>query len=349
MSTEGKYIYRDYRDTDRDFIISLLAQKRRDVEQYTFLKKKIWNWQYVLNPNQGNRSPILKVCERDGKVVGAIGLIPIKFMIDGEEHLTYWGLDLVVDEITRGGGVGTELLRQWRDYAPLTITFSIADIAFQLEQRLGWRPLSSVKEYIYITRPANMHWRELAKYVFCYSMATFSERADEEVVVSPVGEKIPVDYDELWKEFAYHHRFVVTRDRRYMEWRYVQHPFLNYIMFEARCANRLVGFLVLRISETSQFKLTVISEIMASKNKKVYNKLLDVAMVYSKNRKVHRIHCVTSDNVIIGCLKERGYYSYKYPPRFNVHQTYGTHYDKLYEQQDGWYITAGDSDNDYGL
>ncbi|MCP3914195.1 MAG: hypothetical protein GY711_01425 [bacterium] len=62
-------------------------------------------------------------------------------------------------------------------------------------------------------------------------------------------ERFPDEVDELFERCAQEHDAIVVRDRRMLDWRYVQHPEEAYHVVLARRAGMLVGYLVYRAGE----------------------------------------------------------------------------------------------------
>lgn len=77
----------------------------------------------------------------DGKVVGQLGLIPVKIWVDGREMAAQWACDLMVDNTIRQKGIGSLLLAVGMERDMITLGSNPSKLADLSMTKLGFKPL----------------------------------------------------------------------------------------------------------------------------------------------------------------------------------------------------------------
>ncbi len=101
----------EYKPEYKDDIIKLLGNRE--------YKKRIWDWQYFMNPytGEGLRMPVIL---DDDKVVGFCAAAPVKIKFKQKLMLAHWIVDLYVHLLYRGKNVGRRIYQLQKEY-PLSI------------------------------------------------------------------------------------------------------------------------------------------------------------------------------------------------------------------------------------
>ena len=90
----------DYKPEHKDGIIKLLGNRE--------YKKKIWDWQYFMNPYAGEGLRMAVILD-DDKVVGFCAASPVRIKFKQKLMLAHWIFDLYVHMLYRGKNVGRRL------------------------------------------------------------------------------------------------------------------------------------------------------------------------------------------------------------------------------------------------
>lgn len=121
-------------ESHKDFAAKMWPNKlRRRNEAYI-------RWKFK-GPLHGE-VPGFLVAVVDGKVVGQLGLIPVKLWVDGKELEAQWACDLMVDTSIRQKGIGSLLLTVGMERNMVTLGSNPSNLAEISMTRLGFKPLS---------------------------------------------------------------------------------------------------------------------------------------------------------------------------------------------------------------
>jgi hypothetical protein len=75
--------------------------------------------------------------------------------------------------------------------------------------------------------------------------------------------KLDERFDSFWQEALSLFPIMGLRDDAFMNWRYLQHPTRNYILYRAMKAGEMRGYIVLRKVELLNFNSAVIVDLLA--------------------------------------------------------------------------------------
>lgn len=84
----------------------------------------------------------------DGKVVGQLGLIPVKIWVDGREVNAQWACDLMVDNTIRQKGIGSLLLAVGMERNIITLGSNPSELADLSMTKLGFKSLQGPSSMI---------------------------------------------------------------------------------------------------------------------------------------------------------------------------------------------------------
>ena len=210
--------------------------------------RRRFEWQYLMNPYRSHfeRDERFNICtvSIDGKIVGCMGLWPMRAKFAGKATTLFWTLDFIVLKQSvnyrelRGRTLGEELLSKiMGDYpCPIVATgLSAASIRF---------------------------WKRLPNWQFCQGPKEFSLRFKQHYSIEkPFNNGIELrefrSIEELteilsFQEFLdkFHRPMVhgMIRTTCYLKWRYDSHPYHRYHYFAFFRAGTMVGLLVTRAS-----------------------------------------------------------------------------------------------------
>jgi hypothetical protein len=121
------------------------------------------------------------------------------------------------------------------------------------------------------------------------------ERFDDEVNV--FWGKIRNDYD-----------LAVSRDRKYLNWKYADHPQLTYSKYCIYKGDEMVGLLVFRIGRSPEIKIGVILELVALRNdENVIRAMLKYAELKLKAKGAVSLKCASSVPELNHVISKTGY------------------------------------------
>jgi N-acetylglutamate synthase-like GNAT family acetyltransferase len=203
-------------------------------------RERVWEWR-----RQGVESslPGFFVAVRDGAVIGAQGIQPIRMQVGDQHVVAACTLDYAVDSTARGGGLGTEL--KLRTTIPPTAELSISTTANAAAHRitralggdavgdagvtytLPLRTTAAIARRIAARAPALAPAAHLVgplgDLLLAGRRAAGPRRAPDGTDLGVVG-TFDAAFDRLWERMSPRYPVQVIRDARYLNWRYRSLP-----------------------------------------------------------------------------------------------------------------------------
>ncbi len=233
VARRDPFTIRSYRTGDEAAILRLFTTSF-GVER----EQSHWRWKYTTNPHGAGK--ISLALKSDGVLVAHYAGYPIPIWHHGQDFLALQVGDTMTDPAVRdtGRGKSSLLARTVRHFFSLHrdgtfgfyFGFNTGPIQRFCQWFLGGSRASAVR---FFARDLELapDWSRAGYRV---------ERVD---AVGPA-------WDRFFRRVAPSYGFLVRRDARYLDWRYLQCPDTRYVVLAARHWGRLVGWSVFRRKET---------------------------------------------------------------------------------------------------
>jgi hypothetical protein len=272
-------IYRGFHPGDEVLIKDLYTRvfkKKRSLPQ--------WQWEFMDTPEGSSN---IRVIEDDGKIIGHVALIPLRFQYFDREIIVGKSEDSSLRKEYRGRRLFGKLEHECFETAAekgFSISYSISRTAKEVHMKAGYHPLKAMQGYFIPLKPLLVtnevartlqisgFKKEVMKVVMRYLAQRFYNRskrrkAPESNLKIEKVERFDESLDELWRTFITQHKVItIKRSANYLNWRFVEKPDQDYGIYVARSDNKLVGYLItttvqrkedfhtdLRIGVTSDF------------------------------------------------------------------------------------------------
>jgi GNAT superfamily N-acetyltransferase len=324
-------------------------------DDYVLLSDRYLKWQFLDNPFNGTSDYTLKLFIKDGHILGQIGLIPVTVKMPGN-HTTSacYPVNLVVRPEMRSLGIGFFLLKDsMRDYGMFINPGSSAD-GEKVCKGLGMKPMGCLNRYVYILS------KEKARLIFNGDITTLNKFKNERHGKAALTEEslaFSLPSEDVFQAFGIDYfPYHVIRDREFLTWRYIHHPFFQY-RFIFSDDNK--GLLIYReeIEPATGIKVWRIIEFVAAQDncKNLLERIIDKAF----DSDVTMIDFICSFLAYDNAFKSEGFlsedvdaaggFAYLFQPldfrktgiRLLISDIENMNYD-----MNRWYITKGDSDQD---
>lgn len=292
------WFVRDYKKGDEQKINGLfnsIFHKNRSMDD--------WNWEFKENP-EGVK---LLVAVDNDNIVGHLGSLHRGIKIGQKNTLASLEVDgMTHPDYGRRGifiSLGKKLLSDSKKE-----DISIV-LGFPNEKALpGHRKLNCIELFSLnvMIRPVN--FQNIAKKMFSNrfirligeKMGKFTFRVlyrekkgkhDEDVTIKTVS-RFDERFDRFWEEVSSSHPIILTRNSRYLNWRYFECPEKRYQIFIAENKERVLAMVVMRVFERFGLKNGTIVDILAIQNHEtVVQSLLQKSMMHLKEKKVDLMAC----------------------------------------------------------
>ena len=217
--------------------------------------KVYYDWQFdnVFNSSQKNYAA-LGLFDKKDNIVGTIGLFRAPLNLFGRKADCVWLANLIVKEELRSVGYGYLLLKEGVAGCDIGVDHNINKNARPVFLAAGWRG-KDVSRYLCVLDKKKserlMNKNNLRIKTFDELVKKSGKKTDlnfKEV------NKIDRKFEDFWRKIKTKYPVSVERSSRYLNWRYLRHPMVDYRVFAAEKSNNLEAFLVLRIEEATEGK-----------------------------------------------------------------------------------------------
>jgi GNAT superfamily N-acetyltransferase len=333
---------------------------------------KRWEWANIMNPNiHGNLFPAW-VCKdnRNNKIVGHCGLIPIFLKIKDICYPAAWVRDLIVPLKYRRSGIGSFLfdtvLKNNKDKFAMFLLAGTNDYGTAFYKKLGCFYLDRIPLFIRINRLVNiletrLHNRLLIRFLATFGgiflkflNASFYKKSsksyeNDEILVTQI-QNFDNSFDKLWEYASSGFAIITKRDRDNLNWRFVKQPYWRYKIFkaESKKSGEIKGYVVLREGNSRGFRIGVISDLFAyPKDIRTIASLISFAVkFFEKKDNIDLVRCDILNKNFASILRKFGFISIPSNSHFmisNIRQNLDLNFAV---NRNNWFIDYADSDLD---
>ena len=308
-----------------------------------------------------------------GKIVGQIAVQPAIVRIDDQEHPAGWMVDVMILPEYRGQSLGHRLHSVVARSVPVLTMLTMAPATRRMALRENCVTLGPVQQFIKLVSLdsntlrryllARMSHRPVVHFAIKGACSVYGDRVLTGVVNAfarwrekPFNRKyleitieeiefFDSEVEDFWIRVRNSYRAIFSRNTKFLNWRFINVPNLNYRCFAARRSGQCVGYIVLRRPAGVELPVGVIVDLLTKPDDvDVAGSLIDHALlVFGKD--IAAVDCVTCHPMIIGLLRERGFF-----PLRTVHPTVVCQHpllkERVYQLKDHWYFTKCDHDWD---
>lgn len=225
--------------------------------------RRYFEWRYERRPCR-QKAMIVWGENGQGHKVAAASIIPHDFyVLDGVYPVGMLG-DISVAPECRGRGVATQML-QFLEHEPALQTLRACivlpnDEATHPLERAGWHQTTAVARFVKMVDigPRLQRWlggrwptvgaARTVNFLARYASMDGWYRRRTSYQSTEVNE-FDQGFDALWDEIPKQGKILALRDRRYLHWRYLEHPTVRYRIIQVRHGQRLRGYIVFHVAD----------------------------------------------------------------------------------------------------
>ena len=322
-------------------------------------RKVVFDWIARCNPVSKGTTNYL-IVEADDKIIGYLGRMPVDMVIDGEKRTGYFFHDLLVDPEYRKKGLGvlldSRLQSTWEQETgsfavgiwmnEFTYNFLRRRRAYQIDAPYFVKPIDLSPRLTGLVRN-----RTLAKFLATPvrglgSLYDFllSVLPNPGISISPVV-RFDRRFDQLAEEVANKFRLMVVRNSAYLNWKYIDKPFSDYVVLAAEREQKLAGFIVLLPRTIGGIKVGVIVDILADPaDSSAISSLCRSAVNYFKQVKVSFCACLLTDENFIKVFRRHLFFKRRKTAPVMLTNIQKFREPELLKDIGNWFLTYGDSD-----
>jgi predicted N-acetyltransferase YhbS len=267
--------------------------------------EQAWEWKFENGPL---RPAQILVAEKDALIIGIRPTIFMPMKIMNEVLIAGLNVDVMTHPDFRRRGIFSTLVRESlkrlnEQGVNIAFTFPNENSYPGYVRRLRWYHVCSLP---LLAKPLNID--NIVKKYFKTSLLRKPAKLMARAVIStllssepsrPNGLQISTvesfddRFNELWQRASSQYQIAVVRDKKYLNWRYIDRPGQEYTVFSAQRGTNLVGYVIVK-SNVRMFDLVLglIVDILASDDNHVADYLIAQAIEYFRGEKVDAIGCV---------------------------------------------------------
>ncbi len=245
---------------------------------HTLTDKNFFLWQFI---QSGFSNLVLKQNE---EIVGHVGLIGRDYIYMGRGIKGAFLSCLIVAKDLRGRGGGALLAREAEKNRDLLYATGINKDGMNSLLAQNW------------TNSGNLY-----RWVSPYPFAKYKNQQTKEI------DRFDDLWDQSWVSLRKYYGITIDRTSVYLNWRFVNHPKINYKIFGIKKRNNLyAGYIVMRLEEGDRRAVRIVDLIASDNNTKT--ELLKTALAYAAEKKVDFIDFFCSIKIYADSLQSFGFF-----------------------------------------
>lgn len=339
--------------------------EEQKMEKLSDLDKQFWEWQNLNHP--AGPSKIWIIENDDKELIAQMINSPVQLYIDGKIFNGGITIDLLVQKEYRRHGFFKKMGQQAiNDLEKVGMDFQITfprreNVHEGFVKRLNWKKIGDLP---FLVKPINLDGiikSKLGDNALTKSIAWTFKKGDKFKKLAQIRkrehkynfqflDRFPDSTDEIWHAFRRSCRIAVVRNKRYLDWRYIEKPNGNYSILGIFNKNQLLGFAVLKAKTIMSLQVGFIVDIMTIPQKDIIKALINEAMHYFNDEKMDLCGCIiTRNNLFFKSLRQSGFYyiPVRINPRNYILDGYlkENEIDKsAFSNIKNWFITISDWD-----
>lgn len=259
---------REYRSGDERRLVKLFAKVYRRP-----LSQEVWRWK--LKASASDVENVWLAVDREGQTIFQIAGIPRRFLLDGDERSLMLNVDAMTDPQYQRRGLLTSVGRQAYDSwaaAGVSLVLGLPNERWGTRtDALGWRSLFPLRWRYLPLRPESILARRLGipwpgKISLLGSVwkawRGLRDRSTRRVTTRRL-EEAGTELDTLWQGLQREARITLARDRRWVQWRYLDHPELDYRVLLAETDDRPCAYAAYRVADVPAGRFGFVAELTA--------------------------------------------------------------------------------------
>ncbi len=217
-----------------------------------------WRWKYLEQPGASDTDIPYWVFEKEGEIIGGMGLQRIRVAVTGKIHPATWSCDIMVRPDFDGRGLGVLMNLLFQETFPFLLVLGTNARSTPMLSRL-FRQLPSLRCYKKLIRTGPFLEHRLGSHAVGVACATVLDpllalydrrhrvQNPQGVTFARIG---PCDaqFDSLWERTRHGPSVRVQRSAEHLAWRFFDNPKWDYECHGAFAQGVLLGYVVIRVS-----------------------------------------------------------------------------------------------------
>ena len=314
-------------------------------------------WQFKKNPFLKKDKTSIIVYKHNSKIISHLGFIPVKLKFFNSIKKGVWHVSFFTLNKFRGKGLGLKLVKFSNKSFDFAMVLSGSEGTENIYHHIGGHTMGNLKRHINILEKEKVEKYLKKKISFQRKITKIEKRCKLKRI-----KLLDSRYDKFWNGVRGRYPITTERTRKYMTWRFLKHPLIDYHFLVLENEKNIIGFSIIRFeNKNKKIKAARIVDLIVEKEFEV--EIISSILDYCK-KKCHFIDFFCTGNFYGTTLKKFGFFNNLYkklkiPTVFNPIDTNrrpeinflyadllkSTKNDIL-ANKNNWYLVKSDSDQD---
>jgi GNAT superfamily N-acetyltransferase len=264
-----------------------------------------------------------------------------------------WGMDVMVAPERQRQGLGEVLFRTWDEHTGASLGLGLSIASHRLFQKLQWPEVGPVPCLVKMLSPrafARPGWPSAVNAIVAIAaqpwLALTRASVPHDVQVNRVA-TFDERFTALWERVASRFALAVRRDARYLQWKYVDLPHLQYEIATVERNGTLAGYAVYRHADEARGRVTALVDFLADpEDRSTFAALLAEVEREARLAGAGKIRAFAMNAAFRNTMRSLGYSRVASTIEF-VAKVNAVPVDPgYYADTSTWHVTFGDSDQD---
>ena len=314
-------------------------------------------WQFLDNPFNPCKNHTIIILEENNKIVSHLGFIPVNLKFFNSIKMGIWHISFFTLKKFRGKGLGLKLIQLSNNSYDFAMVLSGSEGTEDIYRHIGGKTLTNLKRHIKILEKEKIE-KFLQKKI---SVNDKIFETKEKITLKRI-KTLNSKYEKFWNQVRKRSPIPIERTRKFLTWRFLKHPLIDYHFLLLENKGNILGFTVIRFeNKNKKVKAARIVDMIVKKE--FENVLISSIIDYCKN-KCYFIDFFCTGNFYETELKKLGFFNnnhkkLKIPSVFNPISTkrrpeinflyadlLNNTKKNILDQENNWYFVKSDSDQD---
>jgi len=220
------------------------------------------DWQFKNNPNNGLSTKSILVNESSSIIDSQLGFIPVELKLFENNYNSAWHISFYTLENFRGKGIGTKLIEYGNNFFDFTMVLSGSDGTKKIYLNTNGKDFGNLNRYVGLLNKKRVE-NYLQSSIKKNEIKIFNDEKYEIQRITKLNE----DYENFWIKVKERYPITVNRTKKYLDWRFLEHPFLDYHFLLLKENNSIMGFAIIRFEDNNEeLKAARLVDLIVFKN-----------------------------------------------------------------------------------
>lgn len=307
------------------------------------------------------RTPLRHVLMDGDVVAGTLGHMPVDFLVGGKRIASRYTHDLLVDPEYRGGGLGKVIVgyaRELGDFYPGGMWMTGA--CWKIHQSMGFDDVTELVTYTSVLDPASFTARRGFSPLKAavgraglgvkrmQALARAKKTLDAARSTLSVVKQMDPALDDAWLELAKTYDVTRVRDAAYVNWKYAEHPVLDYRVIVATTGGKPSGYMIWRPAPAGypESRAVIADFLVARGDARTLEDLLSRVLIDVSDAGIDAVAAISTQAFAVNALQKLGFVAGGSRNAWVIANWKSVMPAEWVKDLERWHMCLGDSDGD---